>query len=66
MYIIAAVNSYELATWYCIDVQTGKSITFKDYNDYANFICEYENTHKKPEYDTERGSFGWTTLSTSN
>lgn len=49
VYIIAAVNSYELATRYCIDVRTGKSITFKNYNDYAKFICDYEKTHKKKE-----------------
>ena len=57
VYIIAAVNNYELATRYCIDARTGKSITFKDYNDYANFICEYENTHIRPEENTERKRF---------
>ena len=57
VYIIAAVNNYELATRYCIDVRTGKSITFKDYNDYANFICEYENTHIRPEENKERKRF---------
>lgn len=49
VYLIVAVNSYELATGNCIDVQTGKSISFKSYDEYAKFICEYNDTHKKSE-----------------
>lgn len=42
-YILVAVNSYELVKdRLCKDVRTGKDVTFKSYEDYANFICNYK------------------------
>ena len=43
IYIVAAVNDYELAVKDCVDVQTGEHMTFKDYPDYADFICGYDD-----------------------
>lgn len=48
IYIVAAVNSYELASRaVCVDPRTGKSRTFRDYTDYADFICSYPLTKRK-------------------
>ena len=41
IYIIAAVNNYELARRNCMDPRTGKNLTFTDYDNYADFICKY-------------------------
>ena len=41
LYIIAAVNSYELAKYRCLDARTGKTMAFGSYEDYAKFICNY-------------------------
>lgn len=42
-YILVAVNSYELVKdKLCKDVRTGKDINFSNYEDYANFICNYK------------------------
>lgn len=41
LYILAAVNAYELAKARCVDVRTGKSVTFGSYEDYSRFICNY-------------------------
>lgn len=41
LYIVVAVNSYELVNHGCVDVRTGKAISFGDYADYAKFICNY-------------------------
>ena len=44
VYIVTAANSYEMTKGcHCIDVSTGKEITFKDYEEYANFICGFQN-----------------------
>lgn len=43
IYIVMAVNHYEIAKSPvdCVDVRTGKHLTFKSYDEYANFICNY-------------------------
>lgn len=41
VYILAAVNSYEMARRRCINVRTGESMMFGGYEEYANFICSY-------------------------
>lgn len=41
LYIVAAVNSYELARYGCVDVRTGNSVSFGSYENYAKFICSY-------------------------
>ena len=47
LFIVISANEYELAkNERCIDVTTGKYITFKDYDDYAKFILE---TRKKKD-----------------
>lgn len=47
-YIVAAVNSYELASGAaCVDPRTGKTMTFGDYAAYADYICSYDLTPKK-------------------
>lgn len=41
VYFVVSSNSYELAKGeHCIDVKTGKTVTFKDYEDWAEFICK--------------------------
>lgn len=54
VYIIAAVNSYEMtmAPARCINVRTGKEVKFKSYEDYADFICTFEKNFPRLE-DTE-------------
>lgn len=47
IYIVAAVNSYELAKRICVDVRTGKSMVFGGYEEYANFICGYYKKEEK-------------------
>lgn len=47
LYIIISANEYELARGEnCLDVMSGKSITFKDYEDYRKFIL---NSRKRKE-----------------
>lgn len=41
VYVLAAVNQYELARGYCIDARTGRPVSFADYTDYAKFITTY-------------------------
>lgn len=41
LYIVAAVNSYELARYSCVDVRTGKPISFGNYAEYVKYICNY-------------------------
>lgn len=42
IYIIFSANTYEAAKGEdCVDVRTGKHHRFKDYEEYANFICKY-------------------------
>lgn len=48
IYLVASVNAYELAKDAdCVDVRTGKHIKFNSYEQYADFICEYFNTHQR-------------------
>ena len=48
MYIIAVANEYELANGEkCFDVNTGKYITFSDYNDYRKFIIKSRDKKEK-------------------
>ncbi len=47
VYIVIAANEYELANnENCLDVMEGKYVTFKDYEDYKQFIL---NTRKKKD-----------------
>lgn len=41
IYILAAVNNYELARRRCIDPRTGKEVSFGSYEEYTDFICDY-------------------------
>lgn len=57
LYIVMAVNHYELAKApaNCINVRTGASIRFDSYDDYADFICTFEERYKRlPEKKIER------------
>lgn len=47
IYIVAAVNSYELAKRMCVDPRTGQSLTFGSYEEYARFICGYFKSHQR-------------------
>lgn len=56
VYIVAAVNNYVLAKRACVDVRTGKHLSFADYMEYERFICGYfqkEGCHD--EEDIHRG-----------
>ena len=50
---VITANSYELARRFkCIDVINMKEISFKDYDDYANYVSEtrkYKDTRNKKE-----------------
>lgn len=47
-YIVAAANSYELVSGAaCVDPRTGKTMTFGDYAEYADYICSYDLSPKK-------------------
>lgn len=52
-YIVITANSYELARRFkCIDVINMKEISFKDYDDYANYVSEtrkYKDIRNKKE-----------------
>lgn len=46
IYIVVAVNTYELAVAApCIDVRDGKQYSFTSYGEYADFICRYFDRH---------------------
>lgn len=47
VYILAAVNSYEMARRLCINARTGESVTFGGYEEYADFICSYFKNSEK-------------------
>lgn len=47
IFIVAAVNSYEMSTRMCVDPRTGQSLTFGSYVDYAQFICGYFKSRKR-------------------
>lgn len=48
IYIIVAANSYEMVRGRkCIDVRTGKEVSFKDYEDYRNFILKSRTIKEK-------------------
>ena len=51
VYIIAAVNSYEMtmAPARCINVRTGKEVKFNSYENYADFICTFEEKFPRLE-----------------
>ena len=48
IYIIVAANSYEMVRGRkCIDVRTGKEVSFKDYEDYRKFILKSRTIKEK-------------------
>lgn len=48
VYLIVSANAYELArNEQCMDVTTGKYITFKDYEDYRRFILKTRQKKEK-------------------
>ena len=47
VYILAAVNNYEMASRRCVNVRTGESMTFGGYGEYASFICSYIKDSEK-------------------
>ena len=50
VYIVAAVNNYALAKRACVDVRTGKSLSFGDYAEYERFICSYFQDKNEANY----------------
>ena len=46
VYILDAVNQYELAKGRCVDARTGKEIRFGSYDEYADFITGYFDAHQ--------------------
>lgn len=53
IYLVVSCNNYELAQNMCIDVRTGKSFLFHSYKEFADFICNYEDTHPRPKKERE-------------
>lgn len=49
VYIIMAVNSYELAKEPadCVNVRNGKHMQFRSYDSYAKFVCSFEEKFKR-------------------
>ncbi len=49
VYIVMAVNSYELAKGPtdCVNVRTGKHMRFRSYDTYAEFVCSFEEKFKR-------------------
>jgi ABC-type transport system involved in cytochrome c biogenesis, ATPase component len=49
VYIVMAVNSYELAKdpADCVNVRTGKHMRFRSYDAYAKFVCSFEEKFKR-------------------
>lgn len=57
VYLVVAGNSYEMAkNAKCLDVRTGKYVSFKSYDEYADFICGYMESHKVIKKRIRRGS----------
>lgn len=57
-YIVCACNSYELVRGVAgVNVRTGKKVRFKDYEDYADFVCTFlaEFAPKEQTQETEKG-----------
>ena len=57
LYIVMAVNHYELAKVpaNCVNVRTGELIRFDSYDAYADFICSFEDRYSRlPEKKIER------------
>lgn len=58
-YIVCACNSYELARGVSgINVRTGKRVKFKDYEDYADFICSFLEKFAPPKQEQENEEGG--------
>lgn len=59
VYIVVSANSYEMASGeQCLDVWSGKYITFKDYEDYKSYILktrERKNNRVYSKKETKRG-----------
>lgn len=49
VYLVAAVNSYELAKGRCVDVRTGKKKKFSSYDQYADYIMEQSKKNRGGE-----------------
>jgi len=50
IYIVAAVNTYELAAAApCVDVRDEKQYSFTSYSEYADFICRFFDRHPRME-----------------
>ena len=48
-YIICACNSYELVKdAEAVNVRTGKTVRFKDYEDYSDFVCSFMESSPRP------------------
>lgn len=56
VYIIMAVNSYELAKAPadCVNVRNGKHMRFNSYDDYAEFVCSFEDKFKRASAKRKR------------
>lgn len=53
-YIVCACNSYELVRGVAgINVRTGKRVKFKDYEEYADFICSFLEKFAPPKQEKE-------------
>lgn len=53
-YIICACNSYELVKdAEAVNVRTGKTVRFKDYDDYADFVCSFMEKFAPPKREEE-------------
>lgn len=49
VYIVMAVNHYELvkAPATCVNVRNGKTVAFNSYDEYADFICTFEEKYPR-------------------
>lgn len=49
VYIVMAVNHYELvkAPATCVNVRNGKTVAFHSYDEYADFICTFEEKYPR-------------------
>lgn len=57
-YIICACNAYELVKdAEAVNVRTGKTVRFKDYGEYADFVCSFMEKFAPPkrEEETKKG-----------
>lgn len=58
-YIVCACNSYEMVRSVAgINVRTGKRVRFKDYEEYADFICTFLEKFAPPKQEKEDGEGG--------